>query len=88
LPVDAAGQASSEDLQREAEIYRGVVRACLQSPGCTAIQTWGFTDRYSWIGSHTKGKRGAALLFDRAYHPKPAYDAVLQELSRAASQKQ
>ena len=54
-----------------------MVRACLQSPGCTAIQTWGFTDKYSWIGSHSHGTRGAALLFDRTYKPKPAYDAML-----------
>jgi len=57
-----------------------VVRACLKNPGCTAIQTWGFTDKYSWIGSHSKGTRGAALPFDRAYQPKPAYQAMLDEL--------
>jgi len=81
LPVDPSGAASSEDLRRQAEVYRGVVRACLESSGCTAIQTWGFTDKYSWIGSHSHGTRGAALLFDRAYKPKPAYDAMLEELA-------
>jgi endo-1,4-beta-xylanase len=81
LPVDASGVAGHDDLVRQAEVYRGVVRACLQNPGCTAIQTWGFTDKYSWIGSHSHGARGAALLFDRAYKPKPAYDAVLEEIS-------
>ena len=83
LPVDATGVAGHNDLVREAEVYRGVVRACLQNPGCTAIQTWGFTDKYSWIGSHSHGTLGAGLLFDRAYKPKPAYDAVLEELSAA-----
>ena len=83
LPVDATGVAGHNDLVREAEVYRGVVRACLQNPGCTAIQTWGFTDKYSWIGSHSHGTRGAGLLFDRAYKPKPAYEAVLEELSAA-----
>jgi endo-1,4-beta-xylanase len=81
LPVDASGIAGHDDLVRQAEVYRGVVRACLQNPGCTAIQTWGFTDKYSWIGSHSHGTRGAGLLFDRAYKPKPAYDAVLGEIS-------
>jgi endo-1,4-beta-xylanase len=81
LPVDSSGEARKEDLQRQAEVYRGVVRACLQSHGCTAIQTWGFTDKYSWIGSHSHGTRGAALPLDRAYKPKPAYDAMLQEIS-------
>jgi endo-1,4-beta-xylanase len=80
LPVDPNGTAASEDLLRQADVYRGVVRACRQSSGCTGIQTWGFTDKYSWIGSHSHGTRGAALPFDRAYKPKPAYDAMLEEL--------
>jgi endo-1,4-beta-xylanase len=81
LAVDGSGVAGHDDLARQAEVYRGVVRACLQNPGCTAIQTWGFTDKYSWIGSHSHGTRGAALLFDRAYKPKAAYDAILEEMS-------
>jgi endo-1,4-beta-xylanase len=81
LPVNSSGQPRPEDLTRQAEVYRGIVRACLNSVGCTAIQTWGFTDKYSWIGSHSHGARGHALPFDRAYEPKPAYRAVLEELS-------
>jgi endo-1,4-beta-xylanase len=80
LPLDSAGQARKEDLARQAEIYRGVVRTCFASAGCTAIQTWGFTDKYSWIGSHSHGTRGAALPFDRTYKPKPAYNAMLSAL--------
>jgi endo-1,4-beta-xylanase len=80
LPVDAEGVAQPQDKIRQAEIYRRVVRACMKSLGCTAIQTWGFTDKYSWIGSHSHGSRGAALPFDRTYQPKPAYDAMLNEL--------
>ena len=81
LPVDSSGAVRDDNLVRQAEVYRGVVRACLKNPGCTAIQTWGFTDKYSWIGSHSHGTRGAALPFDRAYKPKPAYDAIFEEIS-------
>jgi endo-1,4-beta-xylanase len=81
LAVDSGGQLQADDLTRQADIYRGIVRACLNSAGCTAIQTWGLTDKYSWIGSHSRGTRGQALPFDRAYQPKPAYRAVLEELS-------
>lgn len=80
-PLDAAGNSRSEDLFRQAEIYRKIVRACLDEPTCTAIQTWGFTDKYSWIGSHSRGARGRALPFDRSYEAKPAYQAILEELS-------
>jgi endo-1,4-beta-xylanase len=83
LPVDANGNASPGDLQRQAEVYRQIAAACLAHRGCTAIQTWGFTDKYSWIGSHSKKTRGAALLFDRNYLPKPAYSALREALARA-----
>jgi endo-1,4-beta-xylanase len=76
LPVDASGNASPEDLERQAGIYRQIAAACLSHPGCTAIQTWGFTDKYSWLGSHSKKTRGAALPFDREYRAKPAYAAL------------
>jgi endo-1,4-beta-xylanase len=85
LPVDSEGRSRADDLSRQADVYRGIVRACLNSPGCTAIQTWGFTDKYSWIGSHSRGARGQALPFDRAYQPKPAYRAMLEELSAGRS---
>jgi endo-1,4-beta-xylanase len=85
VPVDASGMPRAVDLTRQAEIYRGIVRACLDSAGCTAIQTWGFTDKYSWIGSHSRGARGQALPFDREYQPKPASRAVLEELSAGRS---
>jgi endo-1,4-beta-xylanase len=82
LPVDSAGAATKENLAKQAAVYRGVAHACLQNPGCTAIQTWGFTDKWSWIGSHSHGTRGAALPFDRAYKPKPAYEAIIVELGK------
>lgn len=80
LPVDSSGRVRTEDLTHQAGIYRGIVRTCLDSPSCTAIQTWGFTDKYSWIGSHSHGARGQALPFDRAYQPKAAYRAVREEM--------
>ena len=80
LAVDANGNASPEDLQRQADIYRQIAAACLAYRGCTAIQTWGFTDKYSWIGSHSMHTQGAALLFDRNYRAKPACGALRNEL--------
>ena len=81
LPVDPNGNPRPEDLQRQADIYREVATACLSHRGCTAIQTWGFTDKYSWIGSHSKQTQGAALPFDRNYRAKPAYEALRNALA-------
>ena len=85
LPVDAEGNARAEDLPLQADLYRQIATACvthrLSDSGCTAIQTWGFTDKYSWIGSHSKKTQGAALLFDRNYRAKPAYLALRNTLA-------
>jgi len=81
LPVDANGNARSRELQLQADVYRKIAAAsCLPHAGCTAIQTWGFTDKYSWIGSHSKHTQGAALLFDREYRSKPSYEGLKQTL--------
>jgi endo-1,4-beta-xylanase len=79
--VDSRGDARQADLDRQADVYGAIVRACLKNRGCSAIQTWGFTDKYSWIGSHSRHTRGAALLFDRMYEPKPAYRATVEAIS-------
>ncbi len=81
LAVDGGGNARAEDLRLQAEIYRGIAAACLAHPGCTAIQTWGFTDKYSWIGSHSRQTQGGALPFDGNYRRKPAYEALRDELA-------
>jgi endo-1,4-beta-xylanase len=71
-PPDAAA------LQQQADVYGRVAGLCARNAACTAFQTWGFTDRYSWIPGFTHGRQGAALLFDKGYQPKAAYDAVLK----------
>jgi endo-1,4-beta-xylanase len=81
VPVDANGNATAKDLAIQAEIYREIASICLAHPGCNAIQTWGFTDKYSWVSSAIKKTKGAALLFDRNYAPKPAYQAINKALA-------
>lgn len=83
LPVDSAGNAAPADIAAQAQIYRDVVSLCLKAARCTAIQTWGFTDKHSWIPGEFPGL-GAALEFDARYRPKPAYQGM-QEALRVAS---
>jgi endo-1,4-beta-xylanase len=83
LPTDASGRVADESLlRRQAEIYRRVAEACLRQPRCTAFQTWGFTDKYTWIPDYTKGAKGRPLPFDHTYAAKPAYDALLEVFRR------
>ena len=79
LSVDANGNASAADLQAQAQTYQFVVSTCLTNPLCTAIDTWGFTDKYSWIPGAFSGL-GAALPFDANYAQKPAYGAMMNAL--------
>jgi len=80
LPLTPGVPSEQKDVVLQAEVYRRIMKACLAHPGCTAIQTWGFTDKWSWIGSHSRGRRGSALIFDGLYRPKPAYNAMLSTL--------
>ena len=65
LPVDASGNATAALLATEAQVYRNATAICLKYPLCTGIQTWGFTDKHSWIPGQYPGF-GAALPFDQA----------------------
>jgi len=82
VPVDANGNALASDLAAQAQRYHDIVSACLKYKGCTAIQTWGFTDKHSWVPHFFKGY-GAALPFDKELQPKPAYASMLQALRGA-----
>jgi endo-1,4-beta-xylanase len=83
LPLDAKGElANPADLMRQADIYRYVANACFRHPRCTAFQTWGFTDKYTWVPGFTKGAKGAPLLFDQSYARKPSYKALLDALQQ------
>ncbi len=85
LPTDAAGRLVDEaSLRRQADIYRRIADACLRQPKCTAFQTWGFTDRHTWIPGFTKGAKGWPLPFDRDYGKKPAYEALLESFHARA----
>lgn len=53
------------------EIYKRVAAACAEADNCTAITTWGFTDKHSWVDSFFGADD--PLLFDENYQKKPAY---------------
>jgi len=62
-------------LEKQAELYGKIARACVEQSSCKVLQTWGFTDKYSWIRDVRKGY-GWALPWDADYKKKPAYAAI------------
>ena len=74
LDVDTSF-SSADKLAAEAEVYRQVAHACVEQIACQRVVVWGYTDRYSWIGSDR-----LPLPFDANYQPKPAWAALQSEL--------
>jgi endo-1,4-beta-xylanase len=66
---------SPADLVAQATTYAIARDACIAAPNCTSLTMWGFTDAYSWIPGFLPGQ-GAALPWDEALSPKPAYASV------------
>jgi endo-1,4-beta-xylanase len=73
--------ATEEKLEEQACIYRDMLQVCLSAENCTAFVLWGFADCHSWVPDFFQG-RGAALIFDEAYHRKPGCDALMDVLMR------
>jgi endo-1,4-beta-xylanase len=69
---------STGALEKQADIYDQIVRACL-TVTCASLTFWGFTDGRSWI-SETQAGMGAATLLDDKLAPKPAFTAVQRVL--------
>jgi endo-1,4-beta-xylanase len=75
--------SSPESFAAQAKLYGEIANLCVQQPKCKLLQTWGFTDKHSWIPSFYKGQ-GWPLLWDDEYRKKPAYAAVRDSLAKQA----
>jgi endo-1,4-beta-xylanase len=73
----ALTDSSSASFNAQAKLYGELATICLQQPKCKLFQTWGFTDKYSWIPGFTNNQKGWALPFDANYQKKPAYTSIL-----------
>ncbi|HEY8472516.1 MAG TPA: endo-1,4-beta-xylanase [Natronosporangium sp.] len=72
-PVD------SQELQQQAADYRRVYEICQNVPKCAGVTVWGVHDGQSWVDS-TFPEFDSPLLWDDNFQPKPAFNAVLDQL--------
>ncbi len=80
MDVRVPTPATAAALATQAQNYRDVINVCLQDTACDMVVRWGFTDRASWVPGTFPGQ-GDALLFDRNFTAKPAYNSVNALLS-------
>lgn len=52
---------------KQAEYYQTILKACMAVDKCKNFETWGFTDKYTWVGTNEY-----PLPFDTNYQPKTA----------------
>jgi endo-1,4-beta-xylanase len=93
LDVDDRGAppAPAERDRAVADVYARFLNVALDETAVIALVTWGLCDPYSWLNHPASfpqfvrpdGQPQQPLLFDAAFHPKPAYDAVLRALQQA-----
>ena len=58
--------------QKQAEVYAALLDACLKEDMCESFEMWGFSDRYTWLGTDQH-----PLLYDENYKPKLAVQALM-----------
>jgi endo-1,4-beta-xylanase len=71
-----------DDVQQKlAARYRELFALFRRHPQVTRITFWGVNDGDSWLNHFpVRGRTNHPLLFDRQQKPKPAFDAVIEEL--------
>ena len=82
VDIRELGGTDTERYQRQAEIYRLVVEAALESGVCKQIIFWGFGDKYSFAEQPEFGgsDKADSTIFDDELEPKLAYAADVDAL--------
>jgi len=66
---------TAQQLQTQAKIYGDLIKACLSNKACTSFESWGYTDKYTWLGTSDH-----PLPFDENFKTKPAFNSLLSAL--------
>lgn len=69
--------------QTQANIYSNLLKICLEERACRSFETWGFTDKYSWLAQGQD-----ALPFDKWLKPKLVYDRMYETLASRSWENQ
>ena len=81
-----SGIPTAEQLEEQADTYRGVLEACIAVEDCNSFTIWGFNDKYSWVPGFFPSQ-GAATVMWEDYERKPAYHALHETLAQTSGQR-
>jgi endo-1,4-beta-xylanase len=87
VALDSA-KCNPEGYYQQANDYRKLAALFLRKKTCETFMTWGLSDNESWIPNFYHNTKGDALLFDRNYKPKPAYEAIKTTWTKEANQQE
>ena len=80
IGINTEGGITEQELEQQAQIYKNIVEACLESNNCDGVISWCFTDKYAWLPS-IMPNYDSPCIFDSEYNPKPAYFAIKEALT-------
>lgn len=82
MSIDTRGLGATLDerFAVQAEIYRAIIQACVESGTCRSMIVYGVADNE--LNVFDSDQESNEFLFDDHYKPKPAYIALREELSK------
>lgn len=80
MDVPLQKPATPDQLAAQAQTYRQMLEVCLAASNCKALSVFGVYDGDSAAQDLRFPTYDAPLLFDQAFRPKPAYDALADVL--------
>ena len=75
VPKGSKKACTQELLNAQAQLYADILTTCIHAPACKSFESWGFTDKHTWIGTQTH-----PLPFDENYKAKPAVAAMINAM--------
>jgi endo-1,4-beta-xylanase len=81
--------SQAQRFARQAQIYKDMFEACLESGVCKSFLFWGISDKYSWLENQASSGESYstdadATMFDDDLNPKPAYFTIRDVLMQYA----
>ncbi|MBS7657491.1 endo-1,4-beta-xylanase [Candidatus Bathyarchaeota archaeon] len=82
MDVNIKDLKGPDRLKKQAQIYKNILDACLESENCRAFFVFQIGDQYSWLenGGYMGSPDSDATILDDNLNPKLSYYAILQAL--------